>query len=72
MKRKATRLLESAENSAVLLRLPDATTYPDHEKIPNFDKQPQWFVRKYLGLCHDGLESLSMAVKIRAFPATHM
>ncbi|MFC0402995.1 hypothetical protein [Paraburkholderia rhizosphaerae] len=59
MKRKAIRLLESAENSTVLLRSPDATTYPDHEEILNFDKQPQWFVRKYLGLCHDGLEFLT-------------
>ncbi|GAB2875947.1 hypothetical protein GCM10027093_09250 [Paraburkholderia jirisanensis] len=59
MKRKANRLLDSVENSTVLLRSPDAIQYPDHEEIPNFERQPQWFVRKYLGRCHDGLEFLT-------------
>lgn len=58
MKRKANRLLGPREHCSVLLRSPDAVQYPDPSEVPNFDKLPQWYVRKYFGLCHDGLKFL--------------
>lgn len=58
MKRKANRLLRHKENDSVLLRSPDALEYPNAEGIPDFEKRPQWLVRKYLGFNHDGLEFL--------------
>jgi hypothetical protein len=58
MKRKANRLLRPKENGSVLLRSPDAAEYPDAKGIADFDKRPQWLVRRYLGLCHNGLEFL--------------
>lgn len=59
MKRKANRILGKVGNSYVLLRSPDASGYPYSGDIPNFDKEPPWVVRTYVGMAHDGLKFLA-------------
>lgn len=56
MKRKANRLLEPKQHSMLLLRSPDAVTYPYADDIPGFSQRPPWIVRRYLGLDHVGLK----------------
>lgn len=56
MKRKATRLLQRYEHAYLLLRPPDASTYPyaDGIRDPGTD-EPPWGVRKYKEINHLGL-----------------
>ncbi|SEJ62090.1 hypothetical protein [Paraburkholderia diazotrophica] len=56
MKRKANRLLGPKEHGSVLLRSPDALQYPYSAEIHNFERLPPWYVRRYVGLSHDGLK----------------
>jgi hypothetical protein len=53
MKRKVKRLLEDKGVGYVMLRAPDAATYP-FEPEDN-DKHPLWVTRPYRGLTHDGI-----------------
>lgn len=55
MKRKANRLLEKRVMEHMLLRSPDAKEYPHSQDVPNFKKEPPWFMRPYDGMCHEGL-----------------
>ena len=55
-KRKAARLLKKHERSRLLLRSPEAPTYPNPEDVRDPETgQPPWAVREYRGLCHGGL-----------------
>lgn len=56
MKRKVNRLLKDLSDSSILLRSPDALEYPYIEDLDVFKKNPQWVVRKYKGMCFQGLE----------------
>lgn len=55
MKRKANRLLKGLSDSAMLLRSPDALEYPYIEDLDVFKKKPLWVVRRYKGMCSQGL-----------------
>ena len=55
MKRKANRLLAKRVMEHMLLRSPDAKEYPHSRDVPNFKKEPPWFMRPYDGMGHAGL-----------------
>lgn len=56
MKRKANRLLKNHEHSYLLLRPPEASTYPHSRDVRDAETgEPPWSVRQYRGLQHDGL-----------------
>ena len=56
MKRKANRVLKDKLHTHVLLRSPDATTYPYSGDIAAFKKSPGWLSWQFRGLAHDGLK----------------
>lgn len=56
MKRKAHRMLKDQSQVSLLLRSPDATKYPCTGDLADFKKNPQWMVRPYWGMSHDGLK----------------
>jgi hypothetical protein len=53
MKRKANRLLEAKGVSSVMLRAPDAASYPFEPD--DFARNPLWAIRPYRGFTYDGL-----------------
>lgn len=55
MKRKANRILKDKEHTHVLLRSPDAVSYPYIEDRAAFKKRPQWMLWQFRGFSHDGL-----------------
>jgi hypothetical protein len=55
MKRKANRILDDKQHSYLLLRSPDAVSYPYAGSIPDFKRHPQWVIRQFHGLMHRGL-----------------
>lgn len=56
MKRKANRLLGSHKHTHLLLRPPEAPTYPDSREVRDSETgDPPWLVRQYRHLSHEGL-----------------
>lgn len=58
MKRKAHRMLDSRYGTHVLLRCPDASSYPYFDDLETHKRRPQWLVREYRGMNHEGLQFL--------------
>lgn len=56
MKRKADRILKSHSHAHLLLRSPDANSYPHIDDLSDFRNRPDWVVRQYRGMSHDGLK----------------
>lgn len=54
-KRKVHRLLGSKEHTFLLIRSPEAVTYPNPELAVDFKKYPPWLVRKYAGMYYSGI-----------------
>jgi hypothetical protein len=55
MKRKAHRVLEGNHHVNVLLRSPDASSYPYGDEVADFNLRPPWIVAQYDGFHHSGL-----------------
>jgi len=55
VKRKANRILADKEYYNLLIRSPDATTYPDDDAEPDSKLRPKWVVRQYRGMRYAGL-----------------
>ncbi len=56
MKRKAYRMLGDKVHASLLLRSPDAATYPDPADVPDFKNAPIWIVRHLSGMAYGGIK----------------
>ena len=56
VKRKVNRILEPRRHAEMLIRSPDAATYPDSDAVPEFKSKPPWIIGAYRGMEVNGIK----------------